>query len=282
MDEMEKISVAPAEARTKEQDLGAQAVKAAKEIEEIKIPAGEMTRKEFLRNATKVAGAFALAPLTPKREAEKEPSLPLPAKLAAPPLLAWLNQADNPQQRERRGCIVLGILGGLVLVGAPTAYILSQASRIGKRLEEAKEFRDLPKEWQQQIEQRKQMEAELLFDRYRRGVGGQIYPTNVEYPTVRKWTGIVGPTWMFVPERKGDLENLFGREFTEEEISEFQANPQKASEVVEMFRKLKEEKKIEPEVVDFYQKALTPEGKKEILDAYYHEFDVERFGRRKE
>lgn len=152
----------------------------------------------------------------------------------------------------------------------------------GKWEEDAAEGKELPlcrlsvppKNWQEQSENRRLMEKwdRCFLDNYVNAEYWSPSPFDIDHPFVREWTAMIGATWMFVPARKQDLEHWFGRKFTDEEILEFRTDPQKAEEVVQMLENLQENGGIDPKVVEFYRKALTYEGRQEILEEYHRHF----------
>lgn len=196
--------------------------------------------------------------------------------IVLPPLFAWVRNGTTPRVRERRGIIALAVGGILTILAGGGIYRLKQGERIGEKKRKERELKSLPQDWQEGLRIREKLEREMGYDNYRSGTDKQIYIGNITHPLVRRWTGLYGATWMFVPERKQDLETLFGRKFSEEDFLRFRADPASAQEAVQLIDGLVQKSVYSEDVLAFYRKSLTPEGKKEIFDAYEKEFSVSK------
>jgi len=122
-----------------------------------------------------------------------------------------------------------------------------------------------PKDWREIAENRRVMEKwDKWYLEYKNGRWTWGFGSIEDYTMIPRFTALLGPTWMFVPERKGWLESWFGQEFTDEEIIKFQTDPEKASQMIRMLEDLQRSGKVDSDVVEFYRKALTYEGRREI------------------
>jgi hypothetical protein len=127
-----------------------------------------------------------------------------------------------------------------------------------------------PKDWREIAENRRVMEKwDKRYLEYKNGQWIWDFDNIKDYTKIPLFTALLGPTWMFVPERKGWLESWLGQEFTDEEIIKFQTDPEKASQMIRMLEDLQRSGKVDSDVVEFYRKALTYEGRREIYDKFY-------------
>ncbi len=116
-----------------------------------------------------------------------------------------------------------------------------------------------PRDWQEMLYNRRLIEKwnESTIENH---IGGFFRrPTSPS-----KWLmALVGPTWMFETNWyvKPRLQDFFDREFSDQEIIEFQTNPAKAEEVIQML----EQRGVSKEVVDLHRQALTYEGRQNLL-----------------
>ncbi len=130
----------------------------------------------------------------------------------------------------------------------------------------------VPKEWSDQMLSRRWEEKfGVNFPEY--AATGRLYynPLEINDVSVVNWTTEIGPTWMFVPAGKSVLKQCFGRDFTDEEIEAYRTDPRRGEEMVTILDGLAKEGKIRPEVAEFYRKALTYEGRRDIYCAYWQQ-----------
>lgn len=182
--------------------------------------------------------------------------LPLHVEVAVGPLLAWAGTATNPKVKERRvviGCVVAAVLA--VFGGAGVGVVLS-GKEIIKKVITAQEFKKLPAAIQKESIRRDQAEqASQTFQYYKDGRYAKIVNLwDVESNLTRRLMGEIGPTWMFVPERRDVVNYYLEEEFTVDQVAEFRINPQKKDEFFKILESLRDKGRITQDVVYFYHR----------------------------
>jgi len=215
-----------------------------------------VTRRDFLSEVVKKVRRS-------PGELEIRPSLP--SVVAIGGLQNWVDKASDPEVRKKRGVIAVALTVGVTAIAGLSLHFAGKKKDISEKIERDREANLLPEEQKERLEGRKKLAESTVFDNYQHGTDYSIYPENIKGAAVQLFTSLIGPSWMFEQGAKEALRKTFGRDFTDEEISEFQRLPRKDREIVEMLDRLVKQGKVKKEVADFYRRSLTEEGRAAIL-----------------
>lgn len=147
-----------------------------------------------------------------------------------------------------------GLAGLAATGGAVTAQERYQWA-IQKKQRETDAFNALPKDQQEETTRREKAEKESPnYQNYKNPAEPlTVSPFDINSNVVKALKREIGPTWMFEPARKKELEGWFGRSFTEQEIVEFRQDPKARGKLIDLLQNLKNQGKITQGVVDFYR-----------------------------
>lgn len=238
------------------------------------------TRREFLQLALMCAGYGAVVGKVLGSPKKEEPSLPPTTVLLAGTLFRW-SQQGTAQDRERRGRIALAVTGVVLSFSGIAGYLWSKRGPVEELVKKDQAFKALPSDWQKELRRRAEIENQRSYELYRFGIDTAITPFNITDVNVIEFAAKLGPGWFIHLDRRDAVEAWLGRTYSDQEIQELRAQPDIAGqEVIKALRKLKEKEEIAvrmkpdyeslvtQEVINFYEKVATPEGRKEVLDEY--------------
>jgi len=128
-----------------------------------------------------------------------------------------------------------------------------------------------PKDWQEIQENRKLLEKyDFVYSPFVQGDQQSALANELlssRYFWTPKIAALVGPTWMFVPARKGEVERWLDRKFTDAEFLKFRDDPQQQQKMIALIESSSSQW-ITPRVVEFYRQALTYEGRMNMLQSW--------------